>query len=78
MFVTFGALAVERVDLVHAFPIVEARLRCAVISVYLTEHTFVTCTHEHAQSDTCNFFVANAMMLILRPVKRHIPGMQMQ
>lgn len=46
-FVTFGALAVERVDLVHTFSVVEARLRCAIVSVYLTEHTLVTYTNKH-------------------------------
>lgn len=42
--VTFGTFAVERVDLVDAFSIVEARLWCTVIRVYLTKQTLVACT----------------------------------
>lgn len=40
---TFGALAVERIDLVHTFSAVEAGLRRAIVSIYLTKHAFVTC-----------------------------------
>lgn len=41
-FLTFGALAVERVDLVDAFAIVETRLTGALVSVNMAKHTFVS------------------------------------
>lgn len=38
----------ERVDLVDAFSVVEARLRCTIVSVYLTKHTLITYTSKQS------------------------------
>lgn len=40
-FLTFGALAVERVDLVNAFAVVEARLVGALVCVDVAEHALI-------------------------------------
>lgn len=42
LFLTFGALAVEGVDLVNALAIVETRLAGTLICVDVAEHTLIS------------------------------------
>lgn len=43
---TFGALAVEGIDLVNAFSIVKTRLAGTLICVDVAEHTLISCQFE--------------------------------